>query len=177
MADPPEVPAQTGIDIERTPDEQHEIDLVEIRPLTVDEFYNRDGHKLFAGHAEEAEPAWADRLFVDPERYAAAEAAETLILLGAVNAWGKVIGYAVAEVYDHPHYDMRVARADAVYLKPDWRRAGIGVRLIKALFKARRDAGAECLFMHAKLGTDLMRLLERLGLEPEEVIFKEAACP
>lgn len=137
---------------------------------------------LFQQHVEESEPELAGHLSPNWERYLASEEAGDLIVIGAwalIDGEGvDLVGYAVAWLFWSPRYPMRrICQQDLLFVAPEWRGHKVGVRLIRQLRDEAAKRGAHQLLMHGKIGSELVKLLELVGLTPEEVVFKEELCP
>ena len=131
------------------------------------------GYDLLQAHAEEAEPGMASKLAPDWPRYQELQEGGNLIIL---LAWHDhtLLGYAVAVVFPSAHYARTViCQHDLLYVRPEWRSRGIGLRLIQRLRGEAKARGATDLLMHAKPGSTLEALLPRLGFKAEETVWKE----
>lgn len=154
---------------------------IHIALASVDEI-ERHGQDLLRAHAEEAEPDLAEHVSPDWDTYIAGEEAGSLIVLTACNGSALpdglrtnevLIGYAVAAVFRSPHYDRLFCQHDLLYVLPEWRGTGIGLRLIAGLREQARERGCHRLIMHAKVGSTLGAMLPRLGFRVEETMFVE----
>jgi GNAT superfamily N-acetyltransferase len=59
---------------------------------------------------------------------------------------GEVVGFAAANLLQEPKHDFN-AELSAIYLRRDFRRAGIGRRLVRAVTQAQREKGANGLIV------------------------------
>ena len=59
---------------------------------------------------------------------------------------GEVVGFAAANLLQEPKHDFN-AELSAIYLRRDYRRAGIGRRLVRAVTQAQREKGANGLIV------------------------------
>lgn len=147
-------------------------DDVRIERSSVDQV-GQVAEALFPLHVRELEPSMAEHLDPNWEAYLDAEDEDRLIVLVA---WlgDECVGYAVASLFQHPHYQkLMVCQQDLLFVVENSRGGQVGARLIKKLRDEARKRGAHHLLMHAKPGSRLMALLPRLGFEPEEATFKE----
>ena len=143
-----------------------------IEPSTVDEI-ELCAQMLLRQHAEEAEPDLAEKLEPEWAVYRKAEKDGQLIIFAAW-AGELMVGYAVAVVVPDLHYSGRlICQHDLLFVGQEWRRSGVGRRLIEELRAEAVRHGADVLLMHAKVGSGLQSLLPRLGFRPEETIFRE----
>lgn len=147
----------------------------ELRRITVDDMFAH-GMPLFRRHHEEVGGARATLpLDIDWHRYHALESTDSLIAIGAFDGMGHMLGYSVAFLCRHLHSSqVLVAQSDVLYVRPEARRGGLGLRLIVETEKAAREEGAEVCIWHAKTGTALEAILPRIGYEPTESVFWRA---
>jgi len=107
----------------------------------------------------------------DLDAYRALEAAGVLHVL-TVRDQGRVVGYHVAVIRPHLHYQQSLsAMTDLYYLHPDYRKGRAGVRLFQAFEASCKALGVEKLFTGTKLHLDLGRLFERLGWVETERLY------
>lgn len=139
---------------------------VDIRPTTVQEFRLRTGDMLLQHWAQimvgplewmPRNPNW--------EHYQQLEDRGCLVALAAWEG-EDMIGYAVGCMFQHPYSkDMKALQHDLLFVTPAMRGMGLGMRLMRELEQAGREAGCEPVFMHAKPGSAMSRILERAGYE------------
>jgi GNAT superfamily N-acetyltransferase len=87
---------------------------------------------------------------------------------------GKVIGYTFTFLTPHMHYqDTIYAQNDIIYIHPDYRKGGLGIRLIKEFEKQLYEKGANVLHLHVKVSNNFGPLLERLGYFHEESVYRK----
>lgn len=107
-------------------------------------------------------PAWGE--------YRALEAMGRFVVFTARDD-DKLVGYNAFFVNRHMHYiDMVVAFNDVIFLHPDYRQGTTGIRLVK-LAERLTDTGVNKICYHAKLDTNLIPILNRLGYKTEEVVL------
>lgn len=114
-------------------------------------------------------------LDIDWQHYRNLEAGGQLFTL-AVRDEGRLVGYVIHLVVYLPHYRTTlVARDDAHYLHPDYRRGSAGARMIRAAERALKVIGVKRILYHTKTraGLDRTRLFERLGYQPVETIVSK----
>lgn len=107
-------------------------------------------------------PAWGE--------YRALEAMGRFVVFTARDD-DKLVGYSAFFVNRHMHYlDLTVAFNDVLFLDPAYRQGMTGVRLVK--FAERlTESGVNKICYHAKLDTNLIPILNRLGYKTEEVVL------
>lgn len=123
-----------------------------------------EGSALFALHWLEASADRSIGLDVDWDRYAAAEEAGHELCISV--RWGEtLIGYAVYLIHDHLHYrGLRVAEADAFFLRPEDRSGFVGVRLFQIAERALAARGVHEVWQREKLHVRPGRGANRVGL-------------
>lgn len=111
-------------------------------------------------------------MVLDPdwEQYRALESSGALFTVTARNG-EELIGYAVFIVWQHRHYRRELLGAnDLVFLRADHRKGSAGVRLIQESKRLLKDAGVTFVTFHAKPGSTLSKLLERLDCQSMEIV-------
>ena len=108
------------------------------------------------------------------EVYEAMDQAGVLFLLGMF-AEGDLIGYSCNIVTPHLHYSgLTVCQNDVLYLDPDYRNGGAGIRLMTATEREARSRGARLVLWHAKDGSLMDKLLERRGYDVQDIVYSKA---
>ncbi len=145
--------------------------MTEIRLSNVDEMLANAG-ALFSEHWEEV--ALNKQVMVlkpDEQKYRTMEANGMLLILGAF-CDGKVVGYSVNFVTNHPHYaDLIVCNNDLLFVTGDKRCGRLGLQLIRATEKEAKQRGVQLMLWHAKPGTALEKMMPRLGYGVQDTIF------
>ena len=109
----------------------------------------------------------------DVSKYAQLEEVGALLTLGAYDK-DNLVGYSVNILTPHLHYqNLLCCHNDMLYLHPDYRQGLLGVRLIKTTRAAARALGVQFMLWHAKPGTNLDKLLRRLGCAVQDVLYSE----
>ena len=101
-------------------------------------------------------------------RYLALEQAG---LLHCVAAWAgtEVVGYVTALVGpDLHHEDTMVVLVDALYVSPEHRSSGAGLRLLRAAMRLATDAKVVA---HAVPGSAMEKLLEHSGFTARHTVY------
>lgn len=115
-----------------------------------------------------------DRVILNPawEEYAALEHLKRFVLFTARQD-GKLIGYSAFFVNRHLHYaDLTVAFNDVLFLHPEYRATSTaGLRLLRFADAELKEIGANKIVYHAKLDTNLIPILHRLGYKTEEMVL------
>lgn len=135
-----------------------------------------DIHALLHAHWLETEMDVAPGPAPCVEMYKACEDAGLTVAIG-VFADGAMVGYAVAFVHRHLHYDLVCGAHDSLFIKKEHRNGRVGLELIRRLEAACADKGAQFIAWHAKSGSAFDKLLCRMRYQQEEVIYrKELSC-
>jgi GNAT superfamily N-acetyltransferase len=107
----------------------------------------------------------------DYDRYQDLELAGALVIIAARRE-GRLVGYSIFFLAPHPHYKSTIfAGNDIVFLRPEERSGGLGVRLIRESERIVRELGAKQISWHIKPVNDFSPLLERLGYARHEIIM------
>jgi GNAT superfamily N-acetyltransferase len=106
--------------------------------------------------------------------YIAMEEAGVLFILGYF-ADGDLVGYSCNIVTPHLHYSgLTVCQNDVLYLDPDHRNGGAGIRLMNATEREGRARDARLMLWHAKDGSLMQIVLERRKYAVQDVVYSKA---
>ena len=129
---------------------------------------------LFREHWEEI--ARNKQLMVlDPHEpsYRAIEDAGQLMILAAFKGY-QLVGYSVNFLLTHPHYaGLTVCQNDIVYVHPDHRNGGFGIRMMKMTEQEGKARGAQMMLWHAKENTPLAEILPRMGYGVQDIVYSK----
>jgi GNAT superfamily N-acetyltransferase len=110
----------------------------------------------------------------DRERYAWLDANDGLLCLWALDPDGEIVGYSVNFLGPHIHYaDLRVCNNDVLFLREDLRPSSLGLRLIRETERAAKARGARLMLWHAKQGTSLDKIMQRLRYGVQDIIYSK----
>ena len=146
--------------------------ITEIRPATIAELLRHDGAELF-------EAAWHEvdgtgRLQVDWAQYQALEDRGLLIVWG-VWTGETLVGYSAVAVFPGLHTQDQVGELLSMFVRPAFRRGGIGSRLIRLTQESADAAGCK-LRLRSKRGHTFEKVLRRMGYEDAgEVVYVKKA--
>lgn len=144
--------------------------MVEIREIQFTEYMAYGIEKLGREHAHEVEPGLSrNGIQLAEDVYRTLEANGALITFGAFEG-EELVGYSVAILGPHLHYGFTYAHHDMLYLDPAYRKGGLGLQLIQATEAEAKARGARCATWHAKPGSALQKILDRLGYASEETV-------
>lgn len=96
-------------------------------------------------------------------------------LLRSVGAWadGKLVGLANVLTSRMPHHDKSICVMESLFLHPDHRAGGLGLRLLRAAEALAAETG-DALFVTAPPRGALMRVIRRLGYSSAGATFVKA---
>ena len=118
---------------------------------------------------------YQDRFPLNPDygKYEALDKAGMVHIVTARDA-GTLIGYYISFVMPHLHYrDCIVAMNDILFLKPEYRRGRVGMKLIEFVEEDLRRIGVDRMIIHVKTQHDFSPLLVRLGFSETERNFEK----
>lgn len=145
--------------------------MAEVRQIRFTEYVEAATAALGVNHVRETEPELgAHGPNLQTAVYASLEAAGSLITFGAFEG-DEMVGYSVAILGPHLHYGFTYAHHDLLYVDPAYRKGTLGLRLIRATEAEAKARGARCATWHAKPGSALQRILDRLGYGSEETVY------
>jgi GNAT superfamily N-acetyltransferase len=89
-----------------------------------------------------------------------------------VRADDEVIGYAIFIIQPHLHYmTCKTAFEDIYYIRPDFRKGRVGIRLFKYAEEVLKGIGVYRIIMHTKIHMDNSKLFEYLGYKLTDKLF------
>jgi hypothetical protein len=140
--------------------------------MTAEQFFDEAAALLIEHREELATDKSLMVLKPDVERYYGIEALGWLMVIGAYRG-SKLIGYSVNIVSNNLHYaDLIQGQNDVLFLTKDERKGSAGLRLIRQTHKLMKMEGAKIMLWHAKPGTNLDKLMPRMGGTVQDVIWK-----
>lgn len=127
---------------------------------------------LWSLHYSTFKPIHDDRMPFGPDTqsYEAHEAAGELEILTVRND-GELIGYCLAVVRRHKHYNCLCAFEDSYFLHPDFRGGGTASKLIDRMNEVCRRRGAVKIYWMTKLLFNLGLLFQRKGAEHQDDVY------
>jgi len=117
-----------------------------------------------------------DLMVLSPDwhRYYEIEERGMMLVLAASTPADGIVGYSVTFIVPHLHYsDLIVANNDLLFVSKDWRRTGLGPRLILATESASRERGARMMTWHAKPKTILNKLMPKIGYGVQDIVHSK----
>lgn len=84
----------------------------------------------------------------------------------------EVVGYVIFLIQPHLHYKTCLtAFEDIYYLKPEYRKGRIGIRMFKFAEDVLRSANVNRIIMHTKIHLDNSKLFEYLGYKHTDKLY------
>lgn len=84
----------------------------------------------------------------------------------------EVVGYVIFLIQPHLHYKTCLtAFEDIYYLKPEYRKGRIGIRMFKFAEDVLRSANINRIIMHTKIHLDNSKLFEYLGYKHTDKLY------
>lgn len=132
-----------------------------------------DGEALFPSHYKElARDQEVIKLDIN---YALYEDAEKRGIghIATVRADSKLVGYAILGVMPHLHYKSAglMAMIDVYYLLPEYRRGGIGAKMILFTLETLKAKGVTKVYWSTKVHLDHGELLEAMGFRLSDKVY------
>lgn len=131
-----------------------------------------DAWQLLEAHREEL--ATDKSLMVlkpDLPVYIQLEDNNALLSIGAFDG-DEIVGYSVNIISRNLHYaDVVMCQNDVLFLKPEYRTGPNGLRLIRATERLAKERGCNMILWHAKMDTQFMAILSKLGYRVQDVIY------
>jgi GNAT superfamily N-acetyltransferase len=122
--------------------------------------------ELFQAHADELRKFDALKLDIDVDWYHDMQRQHRLFLFGARDADGVLQGYSSYYTHRHPHYRrLWCAQDDAIYVVPERRRLGIGMKLRQLNLYALKEAGIKFVTARDKYAHELDESLDAMGFK------------
>lgn len=129
--------------------------------------------KLFPEHYEELSVTKEYPLNPDYESYRMMAQAGLLRTI-TCRADGELIGYVVFFIRPHMHYkDCITAYEDIYFVKKEWRKGRVGIRLFKYAEQVLKERGINRIIINTKVHLDNSSLFEYLGYKHIEKMYSK----
>lgn len=146
--------------------------MPDVREISAVAYFDRAAN-LARQHWLETEAGLVDQPPCLPvATYEALEANGNLITFGAFDG-DELVGYSVAMIVPHMHYDMLCAHHDLLFVRADFRKGSLGLRLMRETETAAKARGAKFVVWHAKPGSTFETILHRIGYAVEETVYRK----
>ena len=151
--------------------------MADIREILISD-YLADLGPLFAEQQAEVgeDRAIGLPLVPDPdvERYTMLDDTGMTLALGVFDG-DEIVGYTNSLISPSLHYrDVTICQNDAIYLRSDYRRGTLGLRLMRETERLARERGADMIVWHAKPDTNFERVLSRRKYAIQETVYTRA---
>lgn len=107
---------------------------------------------------------------VDKPRYRDLYEKGLMDVLGAYED-GELVGFTTVVYSPVLHFSKLLAATESLFLKKAHRKAGNGLRLIRAVKAVAKERGADGLYFSAPVGSSFERLCRALGLRASNTAF------
>jgi len=107
------------------------------------------------------------------DKYGQLETNGVLHLVVARTEEGKIAGYHLSFVNENGHYQGAglMAFTDMYFVKPEFRKANIGLQLFSAVEESLRAVGVVKIYSSHKLHKDRSAMMKVLGYKPTDLIY------
>lgn len=85
----------------------------------------------------------------------------------------KIIGAIIIEIAPQPHFDFKVAFINSIFLMREYRKSGIGKRMIEFVFDYAKKKGAKGCYLTAPCGSRLEQVYNRYFIKTDSLFLKE----
>lgn len=142
-----------------------------IRKMSFDELAAMpEFEKLTQDYADESKIEEMPEHCINHAAYRAMEQAGMYHLFGAIND-DKLVGLVCVLVTPVPHYSVKIASTESIFVDAAHRKGGTGLKLLKVAEDCAREHGADHLFISAPMGGRLVQVLPRVGYRECQRIF------
>lgn len=83
----------------------------------------------------------------------------------------ELVGFASFLIMKHPQFSFTFATSSTLYIKPEHRRGWAGLKLVAALEREAKAAGATVMFWSVKTSTPAEALFRRRGYKASDITF------
>lgn len=147
------------------------MDPITIRPCTVDELASAPGFsEALAEYADECAIPELGRHDAQLETYRALEVSGHLRLIGAFDG-DDLAGFILLIVSIVPHYGVKTAASESIFVRPRYRHTGAGLSLIGAAEVMAKVEGAAGLFITAPVDSRLVKVMPGVGYRETNRVF------
>lgn len=147
--------------------------MPDIRATSIQEMYDKAQELMLAHWHELATDKKLMELAPAIDRYRAMEETGSLFALGVWDG-DTMVGYSLSFLLINLHYSaLKYAHNDVLFLREDYRKGSVGVKLIAATEKAALALGARLMLWHVKPDTSAAKLFPRLGYRVQDIMFSK----
>ena len=148
--------------------------MITIRLEFLDPSLIKELNALIPRHHEESQ-MWTDMVLdIDWEVFLKIQERGLLAILVCRNPDDDMVGYCfLRKDQDILHKGRTVISTAGIYVNPEYRPNGVGLRLLKSAEEVARDWGGHCIYFSESPGVDLTPLLEHQGYRMFERMFEK----
>jgi GNAT superfamily N-acetyltransferase len=145
--------------------------MLDFRPIEATQ-HIADAWHILEEHREELATDKV-RMVLKPDLpvYIKLEDNNALLSIGAFDG-DQIVGYSVSIISPNLHYsDLVMCQNDVLYLQEGYRTGPYGLKLIRETERLAKARGCHMMLWHAKMDTQFMALLAKLGYRVQDVIY------
>jgi GNAT superfamily N-acetyltransferase len=146
---------------------------VEIRAIKVEEFFDKSV-SLLAAYANECRDRQLPQPKPDWPQYHTLQLSGLFTLFGAFDHYNNLVGFATLLVYPNPHYSVKLAVCESIFVENGARRQGAGLGLMRELQTVAEERGARALLFSAPLNSQFGEVLPAAGFKLASQSFVKA---
>ena len=121
---------------------------------------NTNWERVLKEYTEESSIKGMPPINPDYKSYMAAEHYGTMKFFGAFYE-GQLVGILTMFVVSVPHYSTKIATVESIFVLEEFRKGGLGIKMLKVAQEAAKFFGATGLFISAPLDGKLAKVLEK----------------
>ena len=145
-----------------------------IRPVTFAEIESAPNlPELLAEYAHECGMSEIGTPCMQAELYRSFETAGAMHVVGAYVGIN-LAGFASVLVHPVPHYGLKAAVTESLFVAKQYRQSGAGLLLIEAAETLAKSLGAVALMISAPAGGQLAKVMPRIGYRHSNQVFIRA---
>lgn len=142
-----------------------------VRDITMAELFGADNiNELIDEYADESKVEGLPKQNAKISMYEAMEKANAIKSIGAFFD-DKLIGFILLIAPIMPHYDARLAVTESFFVSKEYRKTGAGLKLINAAKEYTKNQNACGLMLTAPEGSDLAKVLPKVGCKESNRVF------
>ena len=148
--------------------------MLEIRHCAVEEFFaHPDSSVVLAEYAAESGVDGLPPPHPHKPTYLMLEQAGSLRVIAA-HQGERMVGFITLLIYLNPHYSALIGVSESFFVRPEYRKTGAGMRLLRYTEAAAGEAGAVGLLMSAPKDSRLADVLDALDdyREAHRIFFR-----
>lgn len=141
-----------------------------IEQLTVEELCARPGFDSMIEEYAKLAIKGMPKPFFSTDNYLPMESAGILTIWCAMYE-GVVVGFASCIISKIPHYGVKIAIAESVFVRESVRRLGLGIRFLKAIELHALNMGVPAVFASCPIGSEYEKVLHYRNYSAQTVTY------